>query len=145
MLKLSIVLHVLAATIWTGGHLALVFMYLLPAIKEKNLSQLLIFEEKYEKVGMPSLLILVVTGLYQSYTFEPDLSNWFNFSNYISAHFSAKILMILGIASLALDMKLRVMKQKVPNVFSFSWHILAVTMLSVLLVVTGLSFRLNIF
>lgn len=145
MLKLSIVLHVLAATIWTGGHLALVFMYLFPAIKEKNLSELLKFEDKFGIIGIPSLVILVITGLYQSYTFEPDLTNWFNFSNHISAHFSAKIIMILGIVALALDMKFRVMKQKIPNVFSFSWHILTVTFLSVLLVITGLSIRLNIF
>lgn len=145
MITFSIVIHVLAATVWTGGHLALVFMYLIPAIKENDLTDILIFELKYEKVGMPALLLLVITGLYQSYQVVPDLNLWFDFSNHFIAHFSAKIIMILIIVSLALDMKLRVMKQASINLFSFSWHVFVVTILSVLLVITGLSFRLGIF
>ncbi len=145
MINTSIVLHVLAATVWTGGHLALVFMYLLPAFKNKDLKEILEFEVKYEKVGMPALLILVITGLYQSYYFIPDLSLWFDFSNHISAHFSAKIIMILMIVALALDMKLRVLKQVKPNFYNFAVHVLAVTTLSVLLVIVGLSIRLGIF
>lgn len=145
MLTTSIVLHVLAATVWTGGHLALVFMFLIPAIKKNNLEEVMNFEQKYEPVGMPALLILVITGLYQSYVFIPNFSKWFDFSNHYSSHFSAKIIMILIIVSLALDMKLRVMKQKNINIFSFSWHVFVVTILSVLLVITGLSFRLPIF
>lgn len=145
MITFSIVIHVLAATVWTGGHLALVFMYLFPAIKENDLTDILIFELKYEKVGMPALLLLVITGLYQSYHVVPDLNLWFDFSNHFIAHFSAKIIMILIIVSLALDMKLRVMKQASINLFSFSWHVFVVTILSILLVITGLSFRLGIF
>ena len=145
MLTTSIVLHVLAATVWTGGHLALVFMFLIPAIKSKKTIELLDFEDKYEPIGMPALLILVITGIYQSYIFIPDLSKWFDFSNHYSSHFSAKIIMVLMIVALALDMKLRVMKQKEINLFCFSWHVFVVTILSVLLVIVGLSFRLNIF
>ncbi len=145
MLKISIVLHVLAATIWAGGHLALVFMYLIPAFKSKSLKEVLAFEDKYEKIGIPALLILVITGLYQSYKFIPNLSKWFDFSNHYSAHFSAKIIMILMIFSLALDMKQRVLKKTNINFYDFVIHVFMVTTLSVLLVIVGLSIRLGIF
>lgn len=145
MFKISIIIHLLAACIWTGGHIVLVFAYLIPALKKKNLEEMLIFEEKYEKVGMPALLLLVVTGLYQSYVYVPNLGEWFDFSNSISAHFSAKILMLLGILAMALDVKFRLFKMSKIPIYSFAGHVLIVTILSILLVITGLSIRLSIF
>jgi len=145
MIKISIVIHVLAATIWTGGHLALVFMYLIPAFKTKSLKEILDFEHRYEKVGMPALVLLVITGFYQFYYFLPDLSLWFDFNNHISTHISSKVIMVIMIAILALDMKLRVFKQENPNFYDFAIHVFAVTALSVLLVIVGLSIRLDIF
>ena len=60
---IALLLHVLAATIWTGGHLILALTVLPPALKEKSPSALLRFESGYERVGIPALVIQVVTGL----------------------------------------------------------------------------------
>ena len=145
MLKFSLIIHLLAACVWRGEHIVLVFAYLIPALKKKNLDEMLIFEDKYEKIGMPALLLLVVTGLYQAYVFVPDLNGWFDFSNHVSAHFSSKILMLFGIFAMALDVKLRLFKMSKIPIYSFAGHVLVVTILSILMVITGLSIRLNIF
>jgi putative copper export protein len=53
----------LAATTWTGGHLVLSIVVLPPVLKERSPSELLRFESVYDKIGMPALVVQVVTGL----------------------------------------------------------------------------------
>jgi len=60
MITTAIVLHVLAATIWTGGHIVLATTVLPKILKTKNIDKLLEFEMGYEKVGMPALPLIKV-------------------------------------------------------------------------------------
>ncbi len=48
-----LLLHILGATIWTGGHIVLCFVILPGVLKENSPEQLLKFESVYEKIGMP--------------------------------------------------------------------------------------------
>ena len=59
-----IFLHVLAATVWTGGHLVLATTVLPRALRQRSPQRLLDFEQGYERIGMPALAIQVVTGLW---------------------------------------------------------------------------------
>ena len=65
-------LHLLAATVWTGGHLVLAFTVLPRALRQRSPQALLDFEQGYEHMGMPALLIQVATGLWMALQLVPD-------------------------------------------------------------------------
>lgn len=145
MNKYLIILHVLAATVWVGGHLVLAFGILPSVLKDKDVDLLLGFETKYERVGIPALIILVVTGIYMAITYLP-IAQWFNFSNDLSRHISIKIILLGMTIAFAINARFRVIpKLTVNSLKLMAFHIISVTILAVLFLVTGLSFRLNIF
>jgi uncharacterized membrane protein len=47
-----LIIHLLAATVWIGGHLILAFRYLPEAIRTKDLEKLKAFKDKFEPIGM---------------------------------------------------------------------------------------------
>jgi putative copper export protein len=57
MYGLLLFLHILAATIWTGGHIVLATVVLPRALRERSPESLLQFERGYEKIGIPALLV----------------------------------------------------------------------------------------
>lgn len=141
--KYLILLHVLAATIWVGGHLVLAIGILPSVVKYGNIDLLNAFEAKYEKVGIPSLIILVITGFYMAINYLP-ISEWFNFSNNLSRHISVKVILLGITIGLALHARLKLIPNlSVNNLILLAVHIIAVTAVGVMFVVTGLSFRLD--
>ena len=144
MNKYIILLHVLAATVWVGGHLILAIGILPAVLKNKDVDLLLGFETKYERVGMPALLILVITGLYMAISYLP-ISQWFVFSNDLSRHISIKIILLATTIAFALNARFRVIPKLTEDSLKLmGFHIISVTILAVLFLVTGMSFRLNI-
>jgi len=147
MIKLAIIIHVLSATIWTGGHLLLTIVILPKILKTKDIKGLLNFEMSFEKIGMPALFLQIITGFYLSYNYLPNVLEWFCFSSHISMHISIKLILLLTTFALALNAKFRL----IPNLSKgnklniFALHIILVTILSIIFVITGLSFRLDIF
>ncbi|MFK5972372.1 MAG: hypothetical protein QM485_03745 [Flavobacteriaceae bacterium] len=71
-LKEIILLHILAVTIWTGGHIILSFAYLPAAIKNNDFEIIASFESRYERIGMPALLVLVISGVYMTTVYSPE-------------------------------------------------------------------------
>ena len=65
-LKLIIFTHIIAATIWTGGHLILSLSFLPKALKKNDFTIIEEFETKFERIGIPALLILVISGIYMA-------------------------------------------------------------------------------
>lgn len=144
-MKFIILLHVLAATIWVGGHLVLAIGILPAVLKNRDFDLLQSFESRYEKVGMPALLILVITGIYMALNYLPFVQ-WFDFSNHLSKHISLKLIWLGLTVVFALNARFRV----IPNLSAktlpvMGFHIISVTLLSILFLITGLSFRLNFF
>ena len=74
-----LIIHLLAATVWIGGHLILATRYLPEAIKTKDLDKLKTFKNKFEPVGIPSLTTLVITGILMAYDYDVTLVKWFFF------------------------------------------------------------------
>lgn len=139
---IALLLHVLAATIWTGGHLILALTVLPPALKEKSPSALLRFESGYERVGIPALVIQVVTGLMLAHRMLPDVSQWLAFDTPVSRLIGAKLILLALTVAFAADARLRI----IPGLTSerlnaLAWHIVPVTVMSLLFVVIGVSFR----
>ena len=140
-----LVLHVLAATVWTGGHLILAIVVLPKILKTKNIQALTEFEENFEKIGIPALIIQVITGIYLAYSLLPNVSDWFSFSNHISTHVGIKLILLIITILLALDARFRLIPNlSEKNLTSLAVHIFMVTLVAILFVITGLSFRLAI-
>ena len=64
MYGILLFLHIISATAWNEGHLFLSLAILPRAFKEQSTEELKQFESAYERVGIPALLIQVITGLW---------------------------------------------------------------------------------
>lgn len=142
MYGILLLLHILSATIWTGGHIVLSIVILPRVLRERSPKLLLDFESVYEKIGMPALIVQVITGLMLAYRLVPDIGQWFDMSNPMSHPIAAKLLLLALTTGFAIDARLRVipvLSEK--NLGVMAWHIIPVTILSILFVVVGVSFR----
>lgn len=147
MYNLILIVHILAATIWTGGHLFLVLGVLPKVLKNNDYKTLLDFERAYERVGIPALLIQVISGFYLAYRLVPNISSWFSFNHHLSIHVGIKLLLLLGTLSLALVANFVIIPNlsKGNNLKIMAVLATVVTLFSILFVITGVSFRLFIF
>ena len=74
MYGILLLLHILSATIWTGGHIVLSVVVLPTALKEKSPERLIDFESVYKTIGMPALIVQVVTGIMLAHRLLPNVS-----------------------------------------------------------------------
>ncbi len=137
-----LLLHVLAATVWTGGHLVLAFTVLPRVLRERDPAELLRFESAYERIGIPALLIQVATGLWLAHRMIPDVSQWFAFEQPVARLIAVKLALLATTIAFALDARLRIIPRlSKENLTDLAWHIVPVTVVSVLFVLVGVSFR----
>lgn len=130
----------MSATVWIGGHLLLTFGYLPQALKEKNQNIILNYEKKYEPVGMPALVLLVVTGVMMAYKYGVSIEYWFHFSTSIEKVVSSKLLLLLLTVLFALSAQFRVLpklKNNPDKLPEMTVHILSVTIIGVLMLIFG--------
>lgn len=136
-------LHLIGAAIWTGGHIVLATRVLPRALREKKADIVRAFEEPYESIGMPALVVQIVTGLLLAHRLLGAPTNWFADSG-IARVVQLKLLFLAGTAALALHAKTRVIPRLTDeNLPVLGWHIRAVTVLSILFVLAGASLRLG--
>lgn len=141
MYGVLVLLHVLGATIWTGGHIVLSVVVLPRVLSERSPEQLLAFETAYERIGIPALVVQVVTGFMLAYRWIPDAGEWFNMANPVAHGIVGKILLLLLTVGFAIDAKFRVLPNlSEDNLKSMVWHIVPVTIISILFVVVGVAF-----
>src|SRR5690349_17173707 len=62
--KLLVMLHLLGASVWIGGHVVLDRVILPKALRERDPRPLLEFERGYGRVGLLALAIQLATGLW---------------------------------------------------------------------------------
>jgi len=143
--KILLILHTLGACVWVGGHLILAITILPKALKLKDPEIISTFESMFERIGIPSLIIQVVTGLRLAMIFMP-IGEWFDFSNSISALISIKIILLLITVILAIHARFFIIpKLDADKLSMLGWHIAGVTIIAVLMLLTGLSFRMGLF
>lgn len=142
MYGLLLLLHILAATVWTGGHLVLSIAVLPKVLRQRSVEQLLQFESAYEKFGMSALAVQVITGLALAYRMLPDVGQWFNWSNPVAHVLMTKFALLALTVVFAIDARVRVIPfLSDEKLTDMAWHIIPVTIFSVLFVVAGVSFR----
>ncbi|MDR7212308.1 CopD family protein [Flavobacterium piscis] len=137
---LLLIIHLLSAAIWVGGHLLLCLAYLPRALSEKDPEIILNYEKKYEPVGMTSLFLLVTTGILMAYKYGVTIDYWFQFATPIEKVISLKLILLLLTAALALSAQFRVLPKlktdsgKLPEM---ALHILSVTTIGILMLIFG--------
>lgn len=135
-----LIVHLICAAIWVGGHLMLVFAYLPKAIKEKNQHIILDYEKKYEPVGMPALALLVITGILMAYNYGVGVESWFHFATPIEKVVSTKLALLFVTVLFALSAQFRVLPKlkNNPDILpEMSVHILSVTIIGVIMLILG--------
>ena len=142
MIRFMLTLHVLAATVWVGGHLVLSLSVLPKALRADDPRIVLEFESTYERVGLPALLVQVITGIWLAWRLIPEVGEWFSFSSPIATTIGVKLILLAVTLALAVHARLRL----IPNLEDGSlrplaFHIVAITAIAVLMVVAGVGFR----
>lgn len=144
-MKWLILFQVLGATIWAGGHLILSIGFLPKALKEKNIRIILDFEKQYERVGIPALLLQVITGFWMATIYVP-FDDWFSLATPHHSYLWIKIVLLLITMGFAIHARLFIVPNlTVEKLPSLAFHIIVATVLAVSFVVTGLSFRFTYF
>jgi putative copper export protein len=138
-----VLFHVLAATVWTGGHLVLATSVLPRALQSRSIDELQRFEAGFERIGIPALVVQIITGVWMASDFVPP-AQWLD----VSAPLSRAVMLKLGLlgltAALAVDARLRIIPRLTPaRLGDLALHIIPVTVVSVLFVVMGVLFRVG--
>lgn len=134
--------HVLAATVWTGGHLVLAFTVLPRALAAQDPKILLDFESGFERIGMPALVVQVVSGLWMAHLLAPDFSTWITMSTLQGKLIALKLTLLIVTILTALDARFRVIPNLSASTLPAMAHrIVLVTFASVGFVLVGVSFR----
>jgi uncharacterized membrane protein len=142
--QIYLIIHLLAATIWVGGHLLLLLRYVPKAIKSKSLEELSAFRKNFEPVGMPSLFILIITGILMAYDYNITFEKWFLFEDSIEKIVSIKLILLfisLTLAFITLKFVLPFINKISPFILYFI--IFLVTTIAVTMLVLGSLVRIG--
>lgn len=142
--QILLIVHILSATIWIGGHLILVLTVLPKALKEKHHSRILDFEKSFEPLGLSSLLFLVASGIAMALNYSLYPNTWFHFNSPIERVVSLKLILLLTTVLFALSAKFVV----IPRLRSgngslnlMAFHIVSVTIIGMLMLMFGTFIR----
>ncbi len=142
MYSTLLLLHLLGATVWTGGHLVLALAVLPGALKAHDPARVLAFESVYERIGMPALLLQLVTGVWMGWLLLPGPEYWLALDTPHARLLALKFALLVLTLLTALDARLRIIPQLRPETLpALARRIAFVTLLSVQFVVVGASFR----
>ena len=94
--SLLVIVHALAATVWTGGHLVLDLGVLPRELRAQSAAQIRAFEEVFEPLGLTALAIQVLTGLWMGWIYMPGFRGLFNSANPIGMLVGVKLLLLAG-------------------------------------------------
>ncbi len=140
--KWLIVFHLIGATVWVGGHLILCLRVLPKSLKRKDPSIIATFENQFEAIGIPALFIQLITGILLALKYN---LSFLSFSNNMEKVLSIKLLLLAIIILLAFHARFYIIpKLNTNNLNSLAWHIVAVTLVSLLLLYFGVAFRYGI-
>ncbi|MFO0687827.1 MAG: CopD family protein [Myxococcota bacterium] len=138
-----LMLHLLGAAIWAGGHLVLATTVLPRALHARRAQILTDFEQGFERIGLPALVVQVVTGLWLAHRLLGEPADWLA-STPLAHVVQLKLACLAGTVGLAVHAKLRVLPRLDDATLPvMAWHIAGVTVFSVVLVVAGASIRLG--
>ena len=138
-----VILHVIGATIWTGGHLVLSTTVLQKALKLKDKNILLDFEEQYERIGMPALLSQIITGVILAIYYSNDFWIIFLMDNKIHTIITIKFILLIITSATAIHAKIKVLPSLSNDSLPYmEKHVYIITIVAVVYVIIGVLVRL---
>jgi len=135
-----LIVHLLAAAIWVGGHLLLLISYVPQALKKKDKHIILNFESRYEKTGMTALATLVVSGIAMAIDYGVMPDQWFTFSLPVERVVSVKLLLLFTTILFAVSAQTLViprLKKGSNTMIPLLIHIAGVSILGVMMLIFG--------
>lgn len=139
---LLITLHLLGATIWIGGHIVLAAAVLPRALRSRDPSVVRDFENGFERIGIPALLVQAGTGVWLAYYWMPRFSTWLALDTTISRLIALKLALLIVTILIALHARFRIIPrldaQRLP---ALAVHIVLVTIISIAFLVIGVGIR----
>lgn len=133
-------LHLLGASVWVGGHLVLLFGVLPGALRQRDPQPVRHFEQLYERIGIPALLVQIVSGFWLASLWLPH-AQWFE-SSAMARLVQAKLVLLVATALLGAHARLalipRLDAQRLPQL---GVHIVLITLTAVAFVWVGSGFR----
>jgi putative copper export protein len=137
-----VALHLLGASVWVGGHLVLSFAVLPRALRARDPAIVRDFEAGFERIGIPALLLQVVTGILLALRWAPDVASWFSPDSPQERLVLAKLATLGLTMLLALHARLRLIPNLGPGNLRFlAVHIALVTLLGLVFLVLGVAIR----
>lgn len=141
---LLVIVHALAATVWTGGHLVLDLGVLPRALRHRSAAAIRSFEETFEPLGLTALAIQVITGLWMAWIYLPGFQGLLSPAHPIGMLVGVKLVLLAGTAALAVHARLRLIPHLTDaNLTALAWHIRGITALAIAFVVVGALIRLG--
>ncbi|MFD3275153.1 CopD family protein [Aquirufa echingensis] len=134
-----LLLHIIGACIWVGGHLILSLQIVPKASANKDINLILNFEKHFEPIGIPSLVIQIITGVWMA-IFQYGIQ--FNWDNAIQRNIILKLSLLVLSLLLALHARIFIIpKLSLVNLPMMVLHIRFITLVALLMVFFGLQFR----
>lgn len=141
---ICLLLHVLGATVWTGGHLVFALSVLPGAVQRRDVAAVHAFEAAYERLGIGALVVQVATGLLLAWGYLPDAHAWLADATPVARLVRIKLALLAATLALAAHVRLRVLPRldasRLPLLYA---HVLAVTAVAVGFVAAGVGLRLG--
>lgn len=142
MFRTVLVLHLLGACIWVGGHLVLLLTILPKALRERDPRTVLNFERGYERIGIPALVVQAITGIWLALRYVPELWSAFTCSDPLRTAVAIKLLLLLTTLLTGLHARLRIIPHLTPERMSMlAAHVTLVTLLAVAMLFMGAFIR----
>ncbi|MFB6348680.1 CopD family protein [Moraxella marmotae] len=146
MHKIALILHLLGASIWVGGHLYLLIRLMPNFVRTGDVAGFLQFEQRYEPLGMAALAVQVITGLYMMHDIVP-MGQWGQPMGYLTALIHGKLTWLALTIITALHARFRVVSRLEQGTYTkntlkiMAVHVALICLWSVLFVITGAMFR----
>jgi putative copper export protein len=142
MYRLVLILHLLGAAVWVGGHLVLSLVVLPRALRARDASVVREFESGYERVGLPALLIQALTGIWLALHWVPDIGAWFAPASLHAWLILVKLMLLAATLALAAHARFRILPRLDATTLPLlGYHVVGVTVLGVVLLIVGAAIR----
>ena len=140
--RLLVILHLLGATVWVGAHLVLSLVVLPRALRTRDASIVAEFESGYERIGLPALLLQVITGVWLALHWVPDIRTWLAPASLHGWLVLVKLGLLAATLALAAHARFRLVPTLDAGALStLALHIVGVTLLGVAMLITGVAIR----
>ena len=120
----------------------LTFAVLPVALRAKDPRPLLQFESGFERIALPALLVQVLSGLWLAHLLVPDPADWIHRSTPLARLVFLKLVLLAATVLTALEARLRILPRlSAETLPALARRVYLVTLVSVLFVLVGVSFR----